>query len=67
MSGSLSARSKGAAENDQYLNYRIEASKGFEKASFRAIAEQYVKPVDIKEKEEEGEVDPLPHEAIGRT
>lgn len=57
---------EGLQKNDQYLNYRIEASKGFEKASFRAIAEQYVKPVDIKEKEEEGEVDPLPYEAIGR-
>ena len=56
----------GLRRDDRYLNYRLEASKNFEKASVRAVAEQYVKPVERREKEEEGEVDPLPYEAIGR-
>lgn len=56
----------GLRKDDKYLNYRLEASKNFKNASARAVAEQYVKPVERREKEEEGEVDPLPYEAIGR-
>ena len=52
--------------NDQYFNYRLEAADDFQAASARAVVEQYVKPKERREKEEEGEVDPLPYEAIGR-
>lgn len=57
----------GFLRDDKYLNYRLEAANDFGAASARAIVEQYVKPKERREKEEEGEVDPLPYEAIGRT
>lgn len=56
----------GSRRDDKYFNYRVEAAKDSEIASVRAVAEQYVKPRERREKEEEGEVDPLPYEAIGR-
>lgn len=56
----------GPWKDDRYFNYRLEAAKDFKAASARAVAEQYVKPRERREKEEEGEVDPLPYEAIGR-
>ena len=56
----------GSRKDDEYFNYRFNASKNFKHVSLRAVAEQYVKPVERREKEEEGEVDPLPYEAIGR-
>ncbi|NLS44238.1 MAG: LPS-assembly protein LptD [Firmicutes bacterium] len=52
--------------NDRYLNYKVEAIENFKLASVRVIAEQYVKSVERREKEKEGEVDPLPYETIGR-
>ena len=56
----------GSRKDDEYFNYRFNASKKFKHVSLRAVAAQYVNPVDRREKEEEGEVDPLPYEAIGR-
>lgn len=52
---------------EKFLNYRFEATKDLDVASVRATVEQYVKPREQREKEEEGEVEPVPYEAIGRS
>ncbi|MDI7247462.1 MAG: hypothetical protein QME92_08355 [Bacillota bacterium] len=51
---------------ERFLNYKLDVAKDTSIGSLRAIWEQYVKPREREEKEEEGEVDPLPYEAIGR-
>ncbi len=54
------------ASGERFLNYKLDASKDTAIGSLGAVCEQYVKPREREEKEEEGEVDPLPYEAIGR-
>jgi len=51
---------------ERFLNYKFDVSKDTLAGSLRAIWEQYVKPREREEKEQEGEVEPLPYEAIGR-
>ncbi len=56
----------GTGSDEKYLNYRVQAVQDLSLVTIRATAEQYVKPSEQREKEEEGEVEPLPYEAIGR-
>ncbi|MDI6639129.1 MAG: hypothetical protein QME82_09540, partial [Bacillota bacterium] len=51
---------------ERFLNYKLDVSKDTLAGSLRAVWEQYVKPREREEKEQEGEVEPLPYEAIGR-
>jgi lipopolysaccharide export system protein LptA len=52
--------------SERFLNYKADVSKDTSLGSIRAVWEQYVKPSEREEQEEEGEVEPLPYEAIGR-
>ncbi len=63
----LDRRSWDADDPDErFLNYRVAAVEDLGPVSVSATVEQYVKPSEQREKEEEGEEEPLPYEAIGR-
>ncbi|MGE5593730.1 MAG: hypothetical protein ACM3X3_08640 [Betaproteobacteria bacterium] len=55
-----------ADSSERFLNYKVDISKDTSVGSLRSVWEQYVKPREREEQEEEGEVEPLPYEAIGR-
>lgn len=55
-----------AGSSERFLNYKLDVSKDTPVGSLRSVWEQYVKPRERQEQEEEGEVEPLPYDAIGR-